>query len=130
MDYRKYYNELGKLLYAVANVDGRVQKKEIEEVHRVVRDELMHLEDTEDDFDMDAAFFTEFEFDYMREENTVSSEELLNGFAEYLKNTPGIRPSLKRAAKNAALRVAESFAGVNKREKDFLEKLDEVLMVS
>lgn len=128
MDYRKYYNELGKLLYAVANVDGRVQRKEIEEVHKVVRDELMHLDDTEDDFDMDAAFFTEFEFDYMREESTISSEDLLNSFAEYLRNTPELRPSLRQAAKRAAVRVAESFAGINKREQEFLEKLDEVLM--
>lgn len=129
MDYRKYYNELGKLLYAVANIDGRVQKKEMEEVHRVVRDELMHLEDSEDDFDMDAAFFTEFEFDYLSEENTMSSQELLDSFREYVSNTPELRPSMKRAAQRAAYRVANSFAGVNKAESKFLDKIDEVLRV-
>ena len=127
MDYRKYYNELGKLLYAVANVDGTVQQKEIEELRKLVREELMHLEDTEDDYSMDAAFFTEFEFDYMREENTTSSEELLQSFKDYLENTPELRPSMKQAARRAAHRIAEAFAGVNKKEEAILEKIDGML---
>lgn len=130
MDYRKYYNELGKLLYAVANVDGNIHQREIDEVHNVVREELIYLDESQDDFEMDAAFFTEFEFDYLREENLNTSEELLNGFAEYLRNTPELRPSLREAARHAAERVASCFAGINKKERVFLEKLDDVLMVS
>ncbi len=127
MDYRKYYNELGKLLYAVANVDGSIQQKEVEEVHKVVKEELLQLENSIDDFNTDAAFFTEFEFDYLREENTTSSEDLLSSFKEYLKNTPELTPGLKEAARHAAERVARSFAGINKQEEDFLRKLDEAL---
>lgn len=127
MDYRKFYNELGKLLYAVAIVDGKVQQKEIEEVKKIVREELLHLEDTIDDFNTDAAFFAEFEFDYMRAENTTSADELLKSFADYLNNTPQMRPSVKRAVSRAARRVAESFAGINKKEKALLEKIDGLL---
>lgn len=127
MDYRKYYNELGKLLYAVANVDGNIHAKEIREVHKVVKEELMQLDSSMDDFDTDAAFFTEFEFDYLREENTTSSEELLDSFKDYIDNTPELTTGMKKAARYAAQRIAESFAGVNKKEKEFLLKLDVVL---
>lgn len=127
MDYRKYYNELGKLLYAVANVDGSVQQKEIDEVHRLVKDQLIKLDDSMDDFNTDAAFFTEFEFDYLHEENVTSSEELLNSFKEYLESTPELTPGMIKAARRAAQRIAESFAGINKKEEEFLQKLDAVI---
>ena len=129
MDYRRYYNELGKLLYAVANVDGSIQNKEVEEVHKVVREELMQLDNSIDDFNTDAAFFTEFEFDYLREENTRSSDELLRSFKDYIDNTPELTPGMKRAAQHAAHRVADAFAGVNKKEEALLNKLDQILSV-
>jgi uncharacterized tellurite resistance protein B-like protein len=67
VDQRKFYSELGKLLYAIAAVDGRIHAKESATMKRVVSEQLVPQEASTDHFGTDQAYITEFEFDVMAE---------------------------------------------------------------
>ena len=59
---KHYYIELGKLLFAIAKSDAKVQEKEILGFKKLILSELLKLEDSTDQFGTDNAFFSEFEF--------------------------------------------------------------------
>ena len=50
MDYRVFYSELGKLLYAVADADGVVSKEEKKSLYDLVKTRLAHKEVHTDEF--------------------------------------------------------------------------------
>ena len=64
---RNYYKELGKLLYAVAKADGKINPHEVEELKRIIKSELVPAEKETDEFGTDTAFYIEFEFDIYEE---------------------------------------------------------------
>lgn len=126
MKYQEYYTQLGRLLYAIAKVDGKVQKKELIELRRIVNEELVHLENSTDDFNTDAAFATEFEFEVLQDRG-ASAEEAFLSFQEFIHINADIPPKLKALAYRSALRVADSFHGTNHQEADMLHHLKELL---
>lgn len=63
VDQRKFYSEIGRLLYAIAAVDGRIHAKEADTMRRVVTEQLVPRETARDHFGTDQAYITEFEFD-------------------------------------------------------------------
>ena len=65
MQAQLFYKELGRLLYAVAAVDGTVSPKEVETIKRVVKKRLVPVEAGMDHFGSDQAYITEFEFDVL-----------------------------------------------------------------
>src|SRR5690606_1487088 len=82
VDQRKFYAELGHLLYALAAVDGRVQAQEIATMKRVVAEQLVPQEASKDHFGTDRAFITEFEFDVLVERGDPP-EEAFGSFLTY-----------------------------------------------
>ncbi|MDZ7847201.1 MAG: hypothetical protein U5L96_10740 [Owenweeksia sp.] len=126
MIYQEYYSELGKLLYAIAMADGRIQDKESLQLHQVVKDELTALEDSKDEFNTDAAYITEFEFDVLQEQ-ALSMNDAYQSFVDYIQANPEIPPRFKRLAYRAACKVADSFHNTNKQESEMLGKLKELL---
>lgn len=126
MKYQEYYTQLGRLLYAIAKIDGKVQKKERQELKRIVQDELLKLADTKDEFNTHAAFATEFEFDVLHEQG-LGAEEAYLSFQEYVHLNPDLGAKLKKVAYRAALKVADSFHGTNHQEEELLHKLKDLL---
>lgn len=126
MNDQEYYKELGRLLYAIAKVDGKVQQKESEELHRIVKTELLKIADGKDEYDTAIAYTTEFEFDMLREREW-SSEEAFESFAEFIRNRQELSPKLKTLAYRSAEKVADSFHGTNTREAELLERLNKLL---
>lgn len=123
MDQKKFYSELGKLLYAIAAVDGRIHAQEAATMKRVVSEQLVPQEASTDHFGTDQAYITEFEFDVMAE-NDESPEDAFDSFAIYLtQHKERLCAEHKALVLRAAGVVAHAFHGVNAKELRMLAEL-------
>lgn len=123
MDQRKFYSELGKLLYAIAAVDGRIHAKEAATMKRVVSEQLVPQEASTDHFGTDQAYITEFEFDVLAE-NGESPEEAFDSFAIYLtQHRERLCAEQKELVMRAADVVAHAFHGIHAKELRMLAEL-------
>lgn len=126
MNYREYYTELGKLLYAVAKADNTIEPAEINELRHIVKDELTQLNGSTDEFGSSTAFATEFEFEIMDDWN-IPAQQAFEGFSSYIKRTPLLPALLKKVAYRSALRIAYSFHNTNHEENSMLLRLKQLL---
>ena len=60
MIYKQFFSELGKLLYAVADVDGSITQKEKKTLRELVAKELLSLVNKKDEHGTDVGFFISF----------------------------------------------------------------------
>lgn len=126
-NYAEFYKQLGNLLYSISAIDGSIAAKELKELRKIVREELVPQEAHNDDFGTDAAFAVEFQFDVL-EGNDVSTEEAWEEVEAYLKhNSPLLPDKDKKLMAMAANRVAEAFHGINKEEHQLLDRLSKLL---
>ena len=127
MDIKIFYSELGKLLYAIADIDGVITKQERDELHNLISSRLTQREVHTDEFGTNDAWYAEFEFD-VAEEQGMASEDAFDSFAYYMKEH---RHTLDAPMKDICLLLADKLAGsfrhINHREKMMLQKLKEVL---
>jgi uncharacterized tellurite resistance protein B-like protein len=127
MFYRKYYSELGKLLYAIANADGVISEKEKQEVKNLVRSELVPVEKHTDKFGTDAAFYTEIEFDIM-DENFQDVEAAFDSFISFAE---AHHTAIDQNMRDSALRITTQLVGLyrkkHKKEKALLRQLEKTL---
>jgi hypothetical protein len=87
LDYKRFYSELGKLLYAVADVDKVITPEEKKELQEMVRNELVPAEKHTDEFGTSAAHYAEIEFDFL-EEQIIDSQTALQSFLDYVDDHP------------------------------------------
>lgn len=126
-NYAEYYKQLGNLLYSISAIDGSIAAKELKELRKIVKEELVPLESHNDDFGTDAAFAVEFQFDVL-EGSSVTTEEAWEEVESYLKhNAPLLSEKDKKLMATAANRVAEAFHGINKEEHQLLDRLSKLL---
>ena len=124
MLYKQFYSELGKLLYAVADVDGMISAKEKKVLHELVRNELVKTEKNTDEFGTDAAWYTEFEFDIMDELN-IDPEIAFESFLNFIEDhSSAINVNMLLASKKVASELAEVYFHTSKKEKYLLQKLN------
>ncbi len=124
VDQRKFYAELGHLLYALAAVDGRIHAKETATMQRVVAEQLVPHEASTDHFGTDQAFITEFEFDVLVERGDPP-DDAFNSFLIYFsQHKQRITSEQKELILRAADVVAHAFHGVNAKELEMLAELE------
>jgi uncharacterized tellurite resistance protein B-like protein len=127
MDLKEFYAETGKLLYAVAGVDGVITNREREALHNLIQTRLMQRETHTDEFGTNDAWYTEFEFE-VAEEQGMSAEDAFNSFSEFIdENKNKLDHDLKDICIILADRLAESYHHTNKKEKNIIQKLKETL---
>lgn len=123
VDQKKFYAELGRLLYAIAAVDGRIHAKEAETMKRVVSEQLVPQEAARDHFGTDQAFITEFEFD-IQADRGEAPEEAFDSFAIYLtQHKERLCTEQKELILRSADVVAHAFHGVHGKELRMLAEL-------
>ncbi|HQV38135.1 MAG: TerB family tellurite resistance protein [Flavobacteriales bacterium] len=123
MDQKKFYAELGRLLYAIAAVDGRIHAKEAATMKRIVSEQLVPQEAATDHFGTDQAYITEFEFD-IQADRGEAPEEAFDSFATYLtQHKDRLCDEQKELVLRAADVVAHAFHGVNAKELRMLAEL-------
>ncbi len=123
MQYKNFYAELGKLLYAVADIDGMITQKEKGKLQEIVKNELVPLEKHRDTFDTDVAYYTEMEFDFLDEE-IGDAETAFNSFIDFIEeHRTAFDERMKKVSLHVAKELAAAYHGTNKKEKDLIEKL-------
>lgn len=125
--YKKFYKQLGKLLYVVAKADGHIHDSEVHTIHEIVAKDLAPLEDSVDFFGTDAAFFTEFEFELLRDRE-ANKDKVYKHFVEFVKEEGKFLDNrLKGIIINSVEKVAEAFHGTEHSEAELIADLKQRL---
>ncbi len=126
MDYKEFYTELGKLLYAVAKADGEVQDEELHKIYQMVVNDLSDemLFERGDEVD---AYYTEFEFEALIDRNT-EMDVAMNSFIDfYNKNKGEFTDKMIETTLKAMIAVADAYDGIVPEEQELIDELKEKL---
>ena len=120
-----FYQNLGKLFYAVAASDNSVTPLEIETLKKITKSEWLEIDSLEDEFGSDVAYQMEFVFDALHRETNLTVENCYYNFINY-KNAQNhlFTEPIKQLILKTANAIASSFAGNNKSELILLAKLE------
>lgn len=112
----EFYQNLGKLFYAVAMSDDIVRPVETKRLRKLVRQKWLEVDNFEDEFHTDAAYQIEIVFDWLdAEEKGV--DDYFEEFKEFYREHPEkFTPELKQLIVDTAESIASSFAGTNRSE--------------
>lgn len=122
----EFYQNLGKLFYAVAMADNNVRPKEVERLRKYVRQFWLDVDDVEDEFHTDAAYQIEIVFDWLKDEEK-EGDEYFNEFKDFYKDHPKkFSESLKKLIVETSESIASSFAGKNRSEMLTIFKLKQL----
>ena len=120
----EFYQNLGKLFYAVAMSDHSVHMKELEKLNEVVSDHWLDVDDIEDEFGTDSAHQITTVFDWLLEYEK-DGEEIYEEFEEfYTDHKTLFTPKVKALAMSTSRAIATAFAGSNKAELVMLGRLE------
>ncbi len=120
----EFYQNLGKLFYAVAMADHSVHMKELEKLNEVVRDHWLNVDDIEDEYGTDAAFQISTVFDWLLE-YAKEGEEIYEEFEQfYTDHKVLFSPEVKSLTMSTSRAIASAFAGSNKAELILLGRLE------
>ncbi len=119
----EFYQNLGKLFYAIAAADKVVRKSEYDSLRKHVQAKWLQVDDIEDEFGVDTAFQIEVVFDWMNYE-TVNAESCFTEFELFYKEHPSLySKKIKQLIWDTAISIAEAFSGKNKSELILLGRL-------
>ena len=120
----KFYQNLGKLFYAIAAIDNTIHNAEIQKLKELVKKVWLHVDDLEDDFGTDAAYQIDIVFDWLLNEVTLDVQACYDDFVSYKKDQNHLfTNTINRLILKTADAIAESFSGKNKSELMLLAKL-------
>ena len=121
----KFYQNLGKLFYAIAAVDNIVRDKEINKLKELVKNEWIADDNSNDMFDIDIKSLIIDTFNWLYNDQEYDAEICFNSFIEYkIKNEYLFTDTIKLLIMKTAGRIAYSFSGVNKSELMMLARLE------
>ena len=119
----EFYQNLGKLFYAVAMADKIVRPIEIKRLKEDVKKYWLAVDSIEDEFGTDAAYQIEIVFDWLNQEEK-NSEAYFGEFVDFYKEHPSkFNIAIKQIIFKTADDIARSFANKNKSELILLAKL-------
>ena len=119
----EFYQNLGKLFYAVAMADKTVHPMEIEKLKSAVKKHWLTVDMVEDEFGTDAAYQIEIVFDWLQQEEK-KSDTYFREFIDFYEEHPSrFSNTIKLLIYRTADAIASSFANKNKSELILLAKL-------
>ncbi|MBD0822836.1 hypothetical protein [Aestuariibaculum marinum] len=120
-----FYQNLGKLFYAIAASDNQVRKAEFDKLKQLVKSQWLDMDPIVDDFGTDAAFEIEIVFDWLNTQNTLGVDACFDDFVAYKNEQLHLFTSEGRSLiLKTAHAIADAFSGINKSELIILAKLD------
>lgn len=120
IDYKRFYSELGKLLYAVADVDKVITPEEKKALQEMVRNELVPAEKHTDEFGTSVAHYAEIEFDFL-DEQIIDSRTALQSFLDYVDDHRRLLSEpMRKGCIQLAQRLAHAYEGRSKKEQELL----------
>lgn len=123
MKYQELYAEVGKLLYAVADIDHKVSIAEKKRLIELIHERLLQHVDKSDEYGTSVAFYPEFQFSFLEAE-IADAETAFNDFLDYLEeHHTGIDLAMRTICLELAKEIAEASYGINKEEQALLDEL-------
>ena len=120
-----FYQNLGKLFYALALTDNNIHPEEIAQLHKLVKVHWLDLDESLDDFNEDAAYQLAVVFDWLSEQSNLTSEAAYQDFIDYsFEHAYFFDEHIKKLIRTTASSIAGVFAGTNKSELIFLARLE------
>lgn len=127
MLYKELYSELGKLFYAVADIDGVINQKEKIALQNIVKNELVPLENQKDSFGTNTAYYSEFEFDFLDEEISDTASAF-NSFLDFVEeHSTSFDENAKKLCLNTVTELASAYRKTSKKERKLIEELKKKL---
>lgn len=125
--HQKFYQNMGRLFYAIAAADGIVRKEELDSLKGIVREEWLDLDDYTDEFGTDSAFQIEIIFEWL-DANKPDPQEAFQNFLEFhAENKTLFNKQINEKILGASRKIAAAFRGKNKSELVMLARLQSVL---
>lgn len=122
-----FYQNLGKLFYAIAAADKVVRSEEVAALKDIVQKEWVKIDEINDEFGTDTAYQIEIIFDWL-DENQPEADDAFNDFKDYREDHKNLfDPKIDKLIWKTADGIAASFAGKNKAEVIMLSKLKSLL---
>ncbi|WP_298878093.1 hypothetical protein [uncultured Polaribacter sp.] len=85
-----FYENLGKLFYAIAAADNIVEEIEFKVLKDTVKHKWTKVDPVNDDFQTDAAYQIETVFDWLNSEGFSNSKSCYNEFLEFKNAHPSL----------------------------------------
>ena len=127
MIYKKFYSELGKLLYAIADIDHVITSQEKVRLQNIVKEELLPSDQQTDKYGTRLPYYTEIEFDFL-DEQIWDSQTAFESFIDFVEDHhTAFDPNLKRVCLQLTKELANAYKGTNRKEKDLINNLKEKL---
>lgn len=124
---KRFYSELGKLLYAFAASDNSITIEEKQKIFESVRKDLLPKEKHNDAFGENLVSYILAEFDFL-DEQVADSKSSFESFIDYVRDhQSAITPELKAIISGIARKTALSGAGKREEERRMLNQLRSVL---
>ncbi|GGG29458.1 hypothetical protein GCM10011344_32910 [Dokdonia pacifica] len=118
-----FYQNLGRLFYAVAFIDNVVRDEEVETLKKFVSSTWVSLDNEPDEYGSDSAFQIEVVFNWLESE-VFDAQESYDSFKEYyVKHKSLFTEMINRRILKTASAIAGAFAGTNKSELILLTQL-------
>ncbi len=126
----KFYQNLGKLFYAVAASDAVVRKDEYEALKKVVSSHWLSLDDVTDEFGGDASYQIEIVFDFLYASKFEDHAlDFVKDFEEFkTTNQELFSAKVDRTIWRTCISIADAFYGKNQKEKEILAMIKTVLL--
>lgn len=124
--YIDIYTNLGFLFYSVAAGDGQVRQAEVEALKKLVKERWMPLENSRDEFGVDAAEYISMAFDHAHENRLDRQQAKARFEAAYREHQARFDPSMKRMVLDTAAAITDAFGHTNKAELAALTQLQEL----
>jgi len=120
---KKFYQNVGKLFYAVAASDRMVREPEIIKLREIVKSKWLELDEASDQFGVDAAYRIEFEFDWLVAQK-LPVKDCFEEFKSFKNEHDDLfTAKIKRLIWETSNDIALALAGKNKSELSVLNKL-------
>jgi hypothetical protein len=120
-----FYENLGKLFYAIAAADNVVEEIEFNVLKETVKNKWTKIDPVDDDFHSDAAYQIETVFDWLNNEGFSNSETCFNEFLDFKKEHPSLFTiGIKGLISKTAAKIAASVADLDKSELKLVERLN------
>lgn len=120
----EFYQNLGKLFYAIAAIDHSVREEELDKLKEIVKKEWLttNLVDESSKTGIEASIINTFK--WLQQDNEYGAETCFNSFLAFKKEHEHLFTSkVNILILKTAGAIASSFSGVNKRELIILTKL-------
>ena len=120
-----FYQNLGKLFYAIAASDGNVRPIEFDKLKTVVKQQWLDVDEINDAFGTDAAYQIEVVFDWLNRDDELNINACYDDFLSYKNEQSHLfTDEVKKLILKTASSIAYAFSGINKSELIMLAKLD------